>query len=75
MDEILKKATGQNKQVLQYMIDHGSISQAEAVSEFDIYRLSARIYDLRDLEVNIVTDREPNKTRRGTHARYRLEVE
>ena len=37
----------QNEMVLKHMQDYGSISSAEAFTEYGITRLSARIYDLR----------------------------
>ena len=45
----------------------------EAVSEFNCYRLSARINDLRfKYGLNIETKNERNKNNSGTHARYFL---
>ena len=59
-------------QIKKYMEEHGSITQMEAVSEFNCYRLSARIHDLRKTGVNIETKNERNKNNSGTHARYFL---
>ena len=59
-------------QIKKYMEEHGSITQIEAVNEFNCYRLSARINDLRKIGVNIETKNERNKNNSGTHARYFL---
>ena len=59
-------------QIKKYMEDHGSITQIEAVNEFNCYRLSARIHDLRKIGVKIETKNERNKNNSGTHARYFL---
>ena len=59
-------------QIKEYMEEHGSITQIEAVNEFNCYRLSARINDLRKIGVNIETKNERNKNNTGTHARYFL---
>ena len=37
----------QNQMVLDYIKEHGSISQAESIYHFGCYRLPARIYDLK----------------------------
>ena len=59
-------------QIKEYMEEHGSITQREAVNEFNCYRLSARINDLRKTGLNIETKNERNKNNSGTHARYFL---
>ena len=60
-------------QIKKYMEEHGSITQMEAVNEFNCYRLSARINDLRyKYGLNIETKNERNKNNSGTHARYFL---
>lgn len=60
-------------QIKEYMEEHGSITQIEAVNEFNCYRLSARIHDLRyKYGLNIETKKEKNKKNSGTHARYFL---
>ena len=59
-------------QIKKYMEEHGSITQMEEVSEFNCYRLSARINDLRKTGLNIETKNERNKNNSGTHARYFL---
>ena len=59
-------------QIKEYMEEHGSITQMEAVNEFNCYRLSARINDSRKIGVKIETKNERNKNNSGTHARYFL---
>lgn len=61
--------------VLKYMKEHGSITQREAVYHLNVFRLSARISDLRESGVKIRTENEPNKDEFGYHARYFLEEE
>lgn len=65
----------QKMQVLNYMKTHRGITQEEAVEHFKCYRLSARIKDLRDDGIKIVTYMEDNKNRRGQHARYFIDME
>lgn len=65
----------QTQQVHQFMIDYGSISQAEAVSELGCYRLSARIKDLRDMGIPISRAIESKRNRYGklvSFARYSI---
>lgn len=66
-------STSHKRQILEYMMQNKSISQAEAVVHFDCYRLSARIAELRSMGVNITTHLEENRHRPGQHARYYLE--
>lgn len=63
----------QNQRVLQYMRDHGSISQRDAV-KFGCYRLSARIHNLRSAGYHIVTDTKSfkNEFGSGSYAEYKL---
>lgn len=67
--------TSQNKMVLDYMRQHGSISPREALS-FGCYRLSARISNLREDGYRIITttDESINLTtgRVSRYARYKL---
>lgn len=65
----------QVRMIYEFMKNNGSITSEDAFRYFDITRLSARIKDLRDAGVKIVTVREPNKSRPGTHARYHIEKE
>lgn len=65
----------QREMILHYMEENGSITQAEAVSEFGCYRLGARIWDLRAAGYNIKSDTVTKKNRYGKticFARYAL---
>lgn len=62
----------QNKTVLKHLMEHGSITPREAVNLYDIWRLSARIYDLRDKGIEIETLQIENINTTGTHAKYIL---
>ena len=48
MREKTKHTNSQNARILRYLEYKGSITQAEAVELFDCYRLSARIFDLKE---------------------------
>lgn len=63
----------QNVRVLQYMRDHGSISQRDAV-QFGCYRLSARIHNLRRMGYQITTEEKAFKSEYGSghYAVYKL---
>ncbi|MBO4924439.1 MAG: helix-turn-helix domain-containing protein [Bacteroidales bacterium] len=49
------KRLSQNKRLLSYLIEHSSITPDEAWRKLGIYRLSARIFDLREKGYNITT--------------------
>lgn len=59
-------------QVLNHLKQGKTLSQAEAINQFDCYRLSAIIQRLRNAGYDIVTHQEPNLNNKGTHARYEL---
>ena len=59
----------QNKQVLEYMREHGSISQRDAV-RIGCYRLSARIHDLRQMGYVITSERKTFFTKAGHYGFY-----
>lgn len=62
--------TTQNKRVLQYMKDNGSITTMQAFADLGITRLSARISDLKD-EGNVIVSRMVSRKRKdGTTTRY-----
>lgn len=64
--------------VLRHLTDIGSLTAAEAVSEYGIYRLAARIADLKSMGVPIRTDSIRTVNRYGEtvrFARYSLEAE
>ena len=56
-EEILKRLGGhtQNSKLFKYMLKHGSITPIQAWEKLGIYRLSARIYDLRGNGADITT--------------------
>lgn len=64
----------QNEEVIRYMEENGSISQREAVVELGIYRLSARIWDIKKRTGReIIGKRAPfvnRYGRRGNYTRY-----
>lgn len=66
----------QNKMVLQYLKDYGSITPHDALREFGILRLSARIHELRNSEelkaqgLRIGSEREKSKNRYGSNVIY-----
>lgn len=66
----------QNKMVLDWLEEYGTITAQEAVEVLDIYRLSARIYDLRAKGHKIRTtsvSRTRADGRRVSYAKYILE--
>ena len=66
----------QTEKVLDYMERHGSITPLEAMNQLGIMRLGARIFDLKESGVKIITDRVSERNRNGelvSFARYRLE--
>ncbi len=65
----------QCQRIIQYMKDYGSITAAEAMSEFGCYRLAARISDLKNEGYEINRVMETGKNRYGdsvSYARYSL---
>ena len=62
----------QQQQILSHLKQGKTLSQAEAITLFNCYRLGAVIYRLRRAGYEIVTHDEPNKNSTGTHARYAL---
>lgn len=62
--------------ILRHLEDAGSITQAEAMSEYGIMRLAARVADLRGRGIDISRTMETSKNRYGepvSYARYFLE--
>jgi hypothetical protein len=65
----------QNEEVLEWLKEFGNISSREAVYELNIFRLSARILDLKEMGHNITSEPETCTNRKGkksTYARYTL---
>lgn len=70
--------TTQCQQVLDYMMDFGSITQLEAIQDIGCMRLSARILDLREQGWPIGRRMKTSKNRYGrdvTFAEYYLIME
>lgn len=70
--------TNQCQLILHHLKTYGSISPLEAISEYGIQRLAARISDLRAMGYTIVAETKTGKNRYGkpTHfAVYRLKEE
>lgn len=68
----------QEEKILAYMERHGSITPLEAMNELGVMRLGARIFDLKESGVKIITDTVTGTNRDGErvrYARYRLEKE
>ena len=68
----------QCERILRHLREVGSITAAEAMDEYGIHRLAARISDLRRRGVKINKETAKSRNRYGemTHfARYRLEEE
>ena len=68
----------QCERVLRHMRDYGSITSAEAITEYGIYRLASRISDLKKQGVPIEKEMVRGKNRYGeptSFARYSLGVQ
>lgn len=55
----------QNGRLLAYLQRHASINPLEAWSQLGIYRLGARVFDLKKAGHNIVTSRKAVRNRFG----------
>lgn len=65
----------QCERILRHLQDYGSITQAEAVTEYGCYRLGARIWDLKAQGVPIKSETVTGKNRYGERtcfARYSI---
>ena len=63
----------QTKKILEWLKAGHSITPLEALQKFGCMRLSGRIYDIRHMGYNIITDYERSENAR--YARYWLETE
>jgi hypothetical protein len=61
----------QCEQILRHLRQEGSITQREAARRYEIYRLAARIYDLRREGHQIEKEMETSDTGKS-YARYYL---
>lgn len=68
------QADTQNLMILEWLIKHKTITQRQAAEEFNCFRLSARIKDLRDRGAEIETEMVPIKSKAGhsAYAKYTL---
>lgn len=66
---MVKKA--QCNKILNYMIEHGSITPLDAFREFRCMRLAARIADLKEDEIPIDGVMESYKNQDGETVRYK----
>lgn len=67
----------QCERVLRHLEDFGSITSAEAISEYGVYRLASRISDLKKRGVPIEKEMVSGKNRYGeptSFARYSLKA-
>ena len=55
----------QNERILDYIAEHGSITQLEASTELGVMRLASRISDLKRKGYNIISKTETVKNRYG----------
>ena len=65
----------QSQVILEHLKKHGSITQKEAIDNYLIMRLGARIWDLKRQGHVIFTERETGMNRYGektAYARYRM---
>ena len=67
----------QCERVLRHLEDFGSITSAEAISEYGVYRLASRISDLKKQGVPIEKEMVSGKNRYGeptSYARYSIRM-
>ena len=69
----LQMSESQNKQILEYLKIGNKITSLEALNNFGCFRLSSRIFDLRQRGFNIITEKK--KVDGKTFAEYSLEKE
>ena len=61
----------QNQRILDYIAEHGSITQIEALNKISVMRLASRISDLRRLGYPIVSRTETVKNKYGEKCRIK----
>ena len=57
----MKRLTGQNRAILNYLESGGSLSPIEALNKFQCFRLAARVRDLRKAGHDIQTEMKRQK--------------
>ena len=68
----------QNDRIIDYMREHGSITQAEAMTALGCFRLGARIWDIKQRGMKIRRIMEAGIKRFGDrtfYARYYMEAQ
>lgn len=68
----------QCRRIVDYLSEHGTITAQEAMNDLGIYRLAARMSDLKDLGFGVSKDMVKVKNRFGEDchiARYKINVE
>ena len=70
MKEKTEHTRTQCNKILNHLMTKGSITQAEAVEMFGCYRLSARIYDLKEQGNDIKTIRCVKKNEEGNVVQF-----
>jgi len=60
----------QTDKVLRHLRDYGAINPAQAMNDYGIFRLAARIKDLRDLGYYIETEYVRSTNRYGETVRF-----
>ena len=68
----------QNERIVRHLLEFGSITPLDALAEYGIMRLAARISDVKALGYDIDTEMVTGKNRFGertTYARYTLKGE
>lgn len=67
----------QSQRILEHLLQHGSITQADAIENYGIMRLASRVDELRKAGHPIITERVEGRNRYGEKchwARYRMGV-
>lgn len=64
--------TTQCERIIRHLIDYGSISSIEAITEYGILRLAARISDLKRQGIAIVSENKTGKNRYGETTNYKV---
>lgn len=60
----------QNEMIANHLREFGTITQMEAINEYGVYRLSARIHDLRAQGMDIETVDNVRLNRYGVKVRF-----
>ena len=60
----------QKEKVLRHLRDYGSLTQLEALAEYGIMRLGARVWDLRKMGYDITSEIIEGRNRYGETVHY-----